>query len=75
MKNQKYYRVILNKKQKDVVIDALSRMKYVLPEDADYRSEVVRVLYIFEKLRAVKEPEVSRAVSECRTKRNRPCHR
>ena len=55
MKNQKYYRVILNKKQKDVVIDALSRMKYVLPEDADYRSEVVRVLYMFEKLRAVKE--------------------
>ena len=37
MKNQKYYRVILNRKQKDVVIDALSRMKYVLPEDADYR--------------------------------------
>ena len=45
----------LNKKQKDVVINALSRLKYVLPEDADYRSEVVRVLYIFEKLRAVKE--------------------
>ena len=37
------------------MIDALSRMKYVLPEDADYRSEVVRVLYIFEKLRSVKE--------------------
>ena len=37
MKNQKYYRVILNKKQKDVVINALSRLKYVLPEDADYR--------------------------------------
>lgn len=55
MKNQKYYRVILNKRQKDVVIDALSRLKCVLPEDADYRSEVVRVLYIFEKLRAVKE--------------------
>ena len=55
MKNQKYYRVILNKKQKDVVINALSRLKYVLPEDADYRDEVVRVLYIFEKLRAVKE--------------------
>ena len=55
MKNQKYYRVILNKKQKDVVINALSHMKYILPEDADYRSEVVRVLYIFEKLRAVKE--------------------
>ena len=55
MKNQKYYRVILNKKQKDVVINALSRLKYVLPEDADYRNEVVRVLYIFEKLRAVKE--------------------
>jgi hypothetical protein len=50
-----YYRVILNKKQKDVVINALSRLKYVLPEDADYRNEVVRVLYIFEKLRAVKE--------------------
>ena len=55
MKNQKYYRVILTKKQKDVVINALSRLKYVLPEDVDYRSEVVRVLYIFEKLRAVKE--------------------
>ena len=55
MKNQKYYRVILNKKQKDVVINALSRLKYVLPEDADYRGEVVRVLNIFEKLRAVKE--------------------
>ena len=55
MKNRKYYRVILNKKQKDVVINALSRLKYVLPEDADYRNEVVRVLYIFEKLRAVKE--------------------
>lgn len=55
MKNQKYYRVILNKKQKDVVINALSRLKYVLPEDADYRNEVVRVLYIFDKLRAVKE--------------------
>ena len=55
MKNQKFYRVILNKNQNDVVIDALSSMKYVLPEDADYRSEVVRVLYIFEKLRAVKE--------------------
>ncbi len=55
MKDQKYYRVILNKKQKDVVINALSRLKYVLPEDADYRNEVVRVLYIFEKLRAVKE--------------------
>ena len=55
LKNQKYYRVILNKKQKDVVINALSRLKYVLPEDADYRNEVVRVLYIFEKLRAVKE--------------------
>ena len=55
MKNQKYYRVILNKKQKDVVINALSRLKYVLPEDADYRNEVVRLLYIFEKLRAVKE--------------------
>ena len=55
MKNQKYYRVILNKKQKDVVINALSRLKYVLPEDADYRDEVVRVLYIFNKLRAVKE--------------------
>ena len=40
MKNQKYYRVILNKKQKDVVINALSRLKYVLPEDADYRGEV-----------------------------------
>ena len=37
------------------MIIALSRLKYVLPEDADYRSEVVRVLYIFEKLRAVKE--------------------
>ena len=34
---------------------ALSRLKYVLPEDADYRDEVVRVLYIFNKLRAVKE--------------------
>lgn len=55
MKDLKYYRVILNKKQKDVVINALSRLKYVLPEDADYRNEVVRVLYIFEKLRAVKE--------------------
>ena len=55
MKDQKYYRVILNKKQKDVVINALSRLKYVLPEDADYRNEVVRVLYIFDKLRAVKE--------------------
>ena len=55
MKNRKYYRVMLNKKQKDVVINALSRLKYVLPEDADYRNEVVRVLYIFEKLRAVKE--------------------
>lgn len=55
MKNRKYYRVILTKKQKDVVINALSRLKYVLPEDADYRNEVVRVLYIFEKLRAVKE--------------------
>lgn len=55
LKDQKYYRVILNKKQKDVVINALSRLKYVLPEDADYRNEVVRVLYIFEKLRAVKE--------------------
>ena len=55
MKDQKYYRVILNKKQKDVVINALSRLKYVSPEDADYRNEVVRVLYIFEKLRAVKE--------------------
>ena len=55
LKNQKYYRVILNKKQKDVVINALSRLKYVLPEDADYRNEVVRVLYIFDKLRAVKE--------------------
>ena len=55
LKNQKYYRVILNKKQKDVVINALSRLKYVLPEDADYRDEVVRVLYIFNKLRAVKE--------------------
>ena len=55
MKNQMYYRVILNKKQKDVVINALSRLKYVMPEDADYRNEVVRVLYIFEKLRAVKE--------------------
>ena len=40
MKNQKYYRVILTKKQKDVVINALSRLKYVLPEDADYRGEV-----------------------------------
>ena len=37
------------------MINALSRLKCVLPEDADYRSEVVRVLYIFEKLRAVKE--------------------
>ena len=55
MKNQKYYRVILTKKQKDVVINALSRLKYVLPEDADYRGEVVRVLYIFNKLQAVKE--------------------
>ena len=55
MKNQKYYRVILTKKQKDVVINALSRLKYVLPEDADYRGEVVRVLYIFNKLRSVKE--------------------
>ena len=55
MKNQKFYRVILNKKQKDVEINALSRLKYDLPEDADYRSEVVRVQYIFEKLRAVKE--------------------
>ena len=55
MKNQKYYRVILNKKQKDIVINALSRLKYVLPEDADYRGEVVRVLHIFNKLRAVKE--------------------
>ena len=55
MKNQTYYRVILTKKQRDVVINALSRLKHVLPEDADYRGEVVRVLYIFEKLRAVKE--------------------
>ena len=55
MKNQTYYRVILTKKQRDVVINALSRLKYVLPEDADYRNEVVRVLYIFEKLRVVKE--------------------
>ena len=55
MKNQKYYKVILTKEQKDVVLNALSLMKHVLPEDADYRSEVVRVLYIFEKLRAVKE--------------------
>ena len=55
MNNQKYYRVILNKKQKDVVINALSRLKYVLPEDADYRDDVVRVLNIFKKLRAVKE--------------------
>ena len=50
----KYYSVTITKEQKDIVINALSRLKYVLPEDADYRSEVVRVLYIFEKLRAVK---------------------
>ena len=54
MKNQKYYRVILNKKQKDVVIDALSRLRYVLPEDALYRGKVVAVLKHFEKLRSYK---------------------
>ena len=50
----KYYRCDLTKEQKDIVIDALSRMKYVLPEDATYRGKVAYVLYRFQKLKPYK---------------------
>lgn len=50
----KYYHCELTKEQKDVVIDALSRMKCVLPEDATYRGKVAAVLYHFQKLRPYK---------------------
>ena len=55
LKNQKYYRLILTKDQKDVLINALSLMKHVLPEDADYRDEAVRLYWKIAKLQAVKE--------------------
>ena len=50
----KYYSVTLTKEQKDIVINALSRLRYVLPEDALYRGKVVAVLKHFEKLRPYK---------------------
>ena len=50
----KYYSVTLTKEQKDIVINALSRLRYVLPEDALYRGKVVAVLKHFEKLRSYK---------------------
>ncbi len=50
----KYYHCELTKEQKDVVIDALSRMKCVLPVDATYRGKVAAVLYHFQKLQPYK---------------------
>lgn len=50
----KYYQCALTKEQKDIVIDALSRMKYTLPEDAAYRGKVAAMLYHFQKLQPYK---------------------
>ena len=50
----KYYHCELTKEQLYIVIDALSRMKCVLPEDATYRGKVAAVLYHFQKLRPYK---------------------
>ena len=50
----KYYHCELTKEQLYIVIDALSRMKCVLPEGATYRGKVAAVLYRFQKLRPYK---------------------
>ena len=50
----KYYNCALTKEQKDIVIDALSRMKHILPEDAAYRGKVAALLYHFQKLQPYK---------------------
>lgn len=45
--NKKRYFCTLTKEQRDVVIDALARMRYVLPEKAEYRKKVAEVLQLF----------------------------
>ena len=50
----KYYHCELTKEQLYIVIDALSRMKCVLPEDAAYRGKVAALLYHFQKLQPYK---------------------
>lgn len=47
---KKQYLCTLDKEQRDVVIDSLSRMRYVLPEKAEYRKKVTDVLQLFLRL-------------------------
>lgn len=46
----KRYSCTLTKEQRDIVIDCLSRMRYVLPEKAEYRKKVTEVLQLFLRL-------------------------